>query len=102
VVISLVRSFLHSRHFYGLSFYSSRFTVSEEIIKLSGGFFFQNTEGGNDIEVRRRHPELVEGRAVGNVIYALNPLYGSTELTMTLLWVPIIANLIIYFTSSKL
>jgi len=31
------------------------------------------------------HPELVEGRTVGNG--ALNPLYGSTELTMTLLWV---------------
>jgi len=30
--------------------------------------FFSNTEGGNDIEVHKCHPELVEGREPGNVI----------------------------------
>jgi len=33
---------------------------------IGSGGFFSNTESGNDIEVRRRHPELVEGRTMGN------------------------------------
>jgi len=37
--------------------------------------------------VHKRHPELVEGRAMGNGDLCSEPLYGSTELTMTLLLV---------------